>query len=118
METTRRLQLVPPTGAPERNSVRTPDEPYVPIMVRDARSSDLVAPPIYATRAKLFGGVADGCSVELSSLSSEILVHVDEEGRAHAVDTSVGERPEPGLSLYRLVNPTGPEEPTYAAPSI
>jgi hypothetical protein len=77
------------------------------------------AVPVY-TRAKLVGGPADGRSVELSSLPSEIHVALDDEGRAHAADAPLAERswPPVGSRLYRLVNPTGPEEPIYVAPSL
>jgi hypothetical protein len=78
------------------------------------------AVPVYTTRVKLVGGPADGRSVELSSLTPKMFVHLDDEGRAHAADAQLAEHgwPPAGSRLYRLVNPAGPEEPTYVAPSI
>ena len=118
MGTIRRLQLVGHVGTADRNRVRAQHEFDGRSMAGGRRTPDLVATPMYGSRAKLLGGIADGCSVELSNLAPEILVHLDDQGRAHAAAASVTNRPEAGSSLYRLVNPSGPDEPTYAAPTI
>jgi hypothetical protein len=80
---------------------------------------DVATTQIRTVPVKLFGGIADGYTVELAGLASEIAVYVDDV-QVHAVDArlAVHESPALATSLYRLVNPTGPEEPRYVAPTI
>ena len=120
MGTTRRLQLVPLFAADDENALRAQDELYLRQMGRGSRATHRrTAVHVRTIRARLFGGIADGCTVELPTLSSEVFVHLDEQGRAHAADAEFAaqERGWAGSTLYRLVNPAGPEEPTYVAPT-
>ena len=124
MGTTRRLQLVPLfADDDDENEVRAQDELYLRQMGRGSRATHRrTAVHVRTIRARLFGGIADGCTVELPTLSSEVFVHLDEQGRAHAADPTDAqlagrEGGGAGSTLYRLVNPAGPEEPTYVAPT-
>jgi hypothetical protein len=93
------------------------DEPNVFLIESPAplRSRRPALEPLENTQTVLSGEPSDGCTLELASLSEEILVHVEEHGRAHATEARF--EPcggSPSSALYELV----PEEPAYGRPTL
>jgi hypothetical protein len=116
-------ELIPLFAVDSGTGVRAHDELYGRYVAR-GRLADPHAVrrqarrPVLTTEAKLFGGVADGHTVELVDLSPEIAVFIDEAGTS-AIDARLAERGQGSpAGVYRLVNPHGPEVPTYVAPSL
>jgi hypothetical protein len=70
-------------------------------------------------QARLFGGPADGCLVRLANLSARVAVYRNGAG-ASAKEPAFADHPaaEGGfVGYYELVEPLGPETPTYVASS-
>ena len=66
-------------------------------------------------QARLFGGPADGCTVRLANLSARVAVHRNGAG-ALAGEVALADCPDVQadfVDIYELIEPIGPETPTY-----
>jgi hypothetical protein len=66
--------------------------------------------------AQLLGGVGDGRTIELPELSSAIVVSFA-SGRLTVMPEMEGVAAPAGGTIYRLVEPVGPETPVYVGAS-